>query len=83
MKVKLKVMWFTPGGFRLRPGVHDVPDAWKEKLPKGVEILPDDPVPVEEPVEDKKDRQASLPSYPQEKPADDKKSEAPKTLSKL
>lgn len=39
MKVSIPRDWFTPNATRLKPGVHDVPDEWRGKLPNGAKIM--------------------------------------------
>ena len=50
MKVKFKKLHFGADGYRYRPGIHNVPDDWKGKLPKTATII--DELPDEEEVEE-------------------------------
>ena len=47
MKVKLKKGWFGPDGSRYRPGEHQFPQSWKDKLPSSAVVLADEEQPVE------------------------------------
>lgn len=54
MRVRFKNIYFGKDGNRYRPGRwHEVPDSWRDILPRGAEI--DDSVPIAvKPVEKKK-----------------------------
>ncbi len=46
MRIKLKFPWFTPGGKTatlLAAGEHEVPDEWRDKLPKHAKVLSAEP----------------------------------------
>jgi hypothetical protein len=50
MKVKLRQVWFSPEGGRLRPNkVHEVPDAWAKQLPRPAEVVEPPRAPLPQP----------------------------------
>ena len=50
MKVKLRQVWFSPEGGRLRPNkVHEVPDGWAKQLPRTAEVVEPPRAPLPQP----------------------------------
>ncbi len=52
MKVKLRQVWFSPEGGRLRPHkVHEIPDEWRNKLPRTAEVVEPPRAPLPQPAQ--------------------------------